>query len=132
MDVDDFSFLKVIPEHLTHGVYCAPCYNEKISPEIHSYEETMAKAKEVYVFLKGQKETRLFKRLDEPLEVKDCEDKNEVLLRLAFLAAKSNFNTIIDVVVTAQKLRAGVYQTSKFQAVGIPVHVNPNNPLLHE
>lgn len=76
------------------------------------------------VFMKAQfKETRLIKRLEDPISVVACADYDETLLRLAFRAAQLNYNGIIDVDITSKKVRTGNYQTSVFSGTAIPANV---------
>jgi hypothetical protein len=42
-------------------------------------------------------------------------------MRLAFLAAENNFNALVDVVVTSEKVRNEGYQTTKWKGTGVPV-----------
>jgi hypothetical protein len=51
-------------------------------------------------------------------------DRDEALLRLAFFAAQGNYNSLVDVELTSEKVRNGGYQTLKWRGVGVPVHVN--------
>lgn len=120
-----FSFLKEIPGELSHSVYCRHCYEDKIAPELDSYNEAMQRAKEIAVFYKDQsKETRLMSRKSAAILVADCADKEEAVLRLAFLAAKLNFNGIIDVDVSAKKIRDGAYQTQSWSGSAIPTNIS--------
>lgn len=122
---NSFSFLPVIPTELTHHIYCGHCYDEKVAPALSTYNETMAKARNVNVFFKTQsEETRLLRRAEKPITVTGCEDKNETLLRLAFLAAQANFNTLIDVVITSEKVRMQAYQTTQWKGSGIPLYMD--------
>jgi len=119
---DSFSFLKTIPADLTHRLYCAPCFETKVAPTLESYQSTMARAKEVMVFFKTQsEETRLIRRVEKPIHISDCVDRDEVIMRLAFLAAENNFNALVDVVVTSEKVRNEGYQTTKWKGTGVPV-----------
>lgn len=116
-----FSFLKEIPEDLKHGTYCGPCYDSKVAPELSDYEETMERAKNIAVFFKNQsKETRLMRRAERPFKITDCADRDEALMRLAFLAAKGKYNALIDVDITSEKILSGRYQTSKWSGTGVP------------
>ena len=63
-------------------------------------------------------------RNEKPLHVKNCSDKNETLLRLAFLAALSNFNTLLDVDITHKKVRDEVYQKTMWFGTGVPLKLN--------
>ena len=100
-------------------------------PELKNYDHVMTLAREVSVFLKSQgKETRLIKRLEDPIRVTDCADKEEILLRLAFLTVQAGFDTLVDVEITSEKVREGGYQRSKWQASGVPARVRRPTSLL--
>jgi hypothetical protein len=126
LKADTFTFLTHIPAELTHRNYCPFCYDEKVAPALESYERTLRKAKAVFVFLKTKgEETRLFSRSEKPLQVRDCPDREEAILRLAFLAAEKDCNTIIDVDIRSEKVRNQAYQTMKWHITGVPSRVDP-------
>lgn len=125
VDENDFSFLKTIPKELTHSVYCGPCYDEKVAPRRAWYDQTMENAKEVLVFFKDQgKESRAFDRTAPVVEVDDCADRDETVLRLAFLAAQGKFNAIIDVDLNSVKIRNAGYQTMKWKGKAVPTQID--------
>jgi hypothetical protein len=125
LEEDQFSFLPEIPEELSKGIYCTNCFEEKVAPEIETYEGIMARARQVYIFNTTQgKETRLFKRTEAPLLVTDCADHNETVLRLAFLAARAHFNAVIDMDVNSKKYKDGSYTILKWTGTGIPTQVD--------
>ena len=125
LDDTSFSFLAEIPQDLAAGTYCIPCFDAKVAPELEAYNDTMKKAKNIHVFEKDQgKETRFFKRLEEPFKVENCADRDETLLRLAFFTVRAGFNTLIDVDVVSKKVRNGSYQTTMWTGSGIPTHVD--------
>ncbi len=127
VEEETFSFLPEVPNELTHSTYCPPCFNEKVEPELAAYKQTMLKAKQIDVYYKKQsKETRLIKRFVDPVKVEACSDRDETILRLAFLAAKENFNSIIDVQVSSVKVRMGSYQNLSWSGTAIPAHVLPD------
>ena len=120
-----FSFLTDPPPGLLHRTYCGRCYDETVSPALASYEDQMRRARGVLVFFKTQgEETRLMRRLEKPFRVLDCADRDETILRLAFFAAKSNFNALIDVDVTYRKVRNFAYQTTKWEGTAVPTNVD--------
>jgi hypothetical protein len=126
LDEDSFSFLPEVPAELKHTVYCYPCYDATVAPALADYQETIERAKQIQVYFDNQgKETRLLKRLEEPVHVKECADKDETLLRLAFFAARLNYNGIIDVSVVSTKIRSGAYQTQVWNGSGIPSYIDP-------
>src|SRR5262245_17910625 len=95
IDEERFSFLPKVPEHLKHTSYCGPCFSEKVAPEILNYDETMERAKGILVFERTQgKETRLVRRQERPVQVADCKDHDETIMRLAFRAVQANYNAI--------------------------------------
>ena len=121
MEADRFSHDPSVSEELTKEVYCPACYEGRVAPALHVYDEVMEKARQVAVYFKTQsKETRLMKRKQAPLSVEGCPDREEALMRLAFLAAKGGFGTLIDVDLIGDKVRQGAYQTSVWRGTGIP------------
>ena len=124
MDEGNLSFLSTIPADLNHLTYCVYCYDSKVAPALAKYTEDVQKAKDILVFSKDQKkETRLIKRIEEPVKVEDCPDEHETLMRLAFFAVQAGYNAIIDVDIKSEKIRSGSYQTTKWRGTGVPAHV---------
>lgn len=124
LEEGQFSFLKQVPADLAHSVFCDSCYSEKVAPELRNYEELLEKAKEILVYMKSQaKETRLIKRLADPVRVVKCADYDEAILRMAFFAAQAGFNAIIDVDLKSEKVRDGSYQTTVWSGTGMPANV---------
>ncbi|HAZ11336.1 MAG: hypothetical protein A2X86_20340 [Bdellovibrionales bacterium GWA2_49_15] len=122
---DSFSLLKKIPQEFAHSVYCIPCFNDKVGPELDTYNETVERAKNVFVYLIGQsKEYRLIQSTEEPVTVENCADRKETLLRLAFLAAQGNFNVLIGVDIQFKKSGDTSYKTITWSGTGIPALVD--------
>ena len=125
LDAKSFSFLEKIPADLAHRNYCGACYDEKVTPELESYSEIMERAEKIFVFFKTQKkEIPLIKKSKEKYTVVDQFDRDETIMRLAFFAAQSKFNAIIEVDVFSSKLRNGAYQTSRWQGTGIGADID--------
>lgn len=126
LEKDSFSFLPIIPKELSHKSYCGPCYDSKVAGQLQTYQHTMARAKQVFVYGKEQgEETRLMSKNEKPLLVEGCVDKDETLLRLAFLAAMNDFNTLLNVVITSKKVRDEGYQKTLWSGTGIPTTLDP-------
>ncbi|MGE0634348.1 MAG: hypothetical protein AB7O96_18175 [Pseudobdellovibrionaceae bacterium] len=122
---DQFSFLPVIPVVLSHQVYCGVCFDREVASEVQNYEQTMEEAKNIHIFFKAQgKETRLIKRNEKPIKISDCADRDEAILRLAFVAAQGKFNSVLDVDVVSKKIRMGAYQTQTYSVTGMPAQVD--------
>lgn len=111
---------------LTKESFCPGCYVHTVAPALASYERTVARAKSVYIFDTEQgEETRRIKRARKPYQVKDCVDRRQTLMRLAFFAASENFNALIDVDLRSEKVtHPGGYQTLKWQGSGVPTQVD--------
>ncbi|MGZ3698619.1 MAG: hypothetical protein ACXWP5_10815 [Bdellovibrionota bacterium] len=125
LDATTFSFLATVPENLTHTHYCPVCFNAQVEPALESYNEVMERAKKVYFYFKTQKRPPpILKKSKERVEVKDCDDRDETILRLAFFAAEQGFNGIIEAEVISEKVRNKSYQTSVWRGVGIPASVD--------
>jgi uncharacterized protein YbjQ (UPF0145 family) len=123
---DTFSFLPKIPTDLTHSTYCVNCFDEKVAEPLAEYEATMEKAKEVMMFTKDQtKLTGHLKRKEDPITVEDCEDEEEVVLRLAFQAAQMGYNCILDVNIKNKKIINGSHKKVIFTATAIPITIDP-------
>ncbi len=125
VSAEEFRFLSEIPEILTRKVYCQPCYDQEVLPEKERYEEILARAKEIFVFFKTQrKQIPLIRKSKVPVVVETCDDRDETILRLGFLAAEQNHNAIIEVDVNAKKVRNEGYQTSIWSGTAFPADVD--------
>ena len=82
--------------------------------------------KSVFVFFKTQsKETRMMSRKEIQVKVENCPDREETLMRLAFLAAFGGFNTLIDVELNSEKVRnSSSYQTSNWSGSAKPTTID--------
>jgi hypothetical protein len=121
---DAFAFLAQPTKDLTHPIYCTHCYDAKITPALEKYNQIMEQAKEVHIYFKTQgKETRTIKRKEKPLKITDCEDYDEALLRLAFLAAQLKYNALVDVVAQSKKAITKGYQKLIWSVTGTPTNV---------
>ncbi|MES2857530.1 MAG: hypothetical protein V4692_16790 [Bdellovibrionota bacterium] len=101
------------------GVYCSPCFDKSAAQGLAKYEEIARRAGNVSVFFDDQgKETRTIKRSDFKFKIDDCPDRDETVLRLAFLAAQAGFNGILDVEVVYTKVREGSFKLSSWSGSG--------------
>ncbi len=122
IDEDVFEFVSLLPEKLQNKAFCPNCYNENISEEMEYLKETMQKARDVDVYLKDQgTETRRIRRIQKPIHIKECADREETLMRLAFLAAQKGFDTIIGVDIQAKKVGKGTYKKMIWSGTAVPV-----------
>lgn len=110
-----------MPAGLEAGSYCPQCFETRVRPEIEAYEQKLERARNMNVFLKKQgKEVVHLRRAQFPVKVENCEDRDEAILRLAFLAAEEGYDTIIGVDLTTTKVRDNSYQKTLWSGVGTP------------
>jgi hypothetical protein len=129
VDENHFAFMDVVPEELTHGRYCGPCFEEKIAPELAAYDAAVERAKVVHVFyVDDAAETRLFNRQMKPVVVENKADRSDALMCLAYIAVKNGHNTLVDVQVHSEKVDLSGYRTSKWTARGVPVTIGAYIP----
>ncbi len=125
LEEGSFTFLKELPSDLSHIAYCNPCYDEKVAPALASYQEVLERAKKVYVFFKTQRKPfPLLKKSRDRVEVKNCPDRNETILRLAFFAAELSFNGLVEVDVYSEKMRNKGFEKSQYQGTGFPAQID--------
>lgn len=124
-DEETFSFLEPLPEILKHHTFCPHCYDDKIAPEVANYNDLMERAKNIVVFYKTQaKENVYIRRTQETVRIKDCPDKAEALLRLAFQAVQGDFNCLVDVEIYSEKILDKRYQKAVWHGYGKPVRTD--------
>ncbi|MCB0347527.1 MAG: hypothetical protein KDD37_01765 [Bdellovibrionales bacterium] len=124
---EDFLFLPKRDLALQKSAYCPSCFEAHVRDELDKYNNLLEKAKNFPVYSKAQtKETRLMKRNRPKITVSDCDDKEEALLKLAFMAVCDDCTSIVDVEVVSQKVRNHGYQTQTWTASGIPVKLVKN------
>jgi len=114
-----------VPQAATHSTYCRACYEAQVLPVVHAYDEVMARARDIRVYFKLQsQETRTIKRKARPVQVQDCVDYHEAVLRLAFLAAETGHNAIVDADIISRKVKNQSYQTTLWNGTAMPVHLD--------
>ncbi|MBS1958253.1 MAG: hypothetical protein JST80_02155 [Bdellovibrionales bacterium] len=125
LDVATFAFLKNIPDELKFTNYCSGCYDVTVAPKLDEYGEILDRAKQAFVFFKTQrKEIPLIRKSREIYRVPECHDRDETILRLAFLAAQDGYNAVIDTEALSVKVRHHAYQTSKWSGSGVGAMVD--------
>ena len=111
---------------LKHLHYCPKCYTDRVEPEVAQYAETLNLAREVFVFFVTQRKgIPLLKKAKETIRVADQEDRDESILKLAFMAAERGYNAIIETDVKAVKKRNEGWQSNVWGGTAIPAQVDP-------
>ncbi len=123
IDEDVFELVSMLPAKIYDKGLCSNCFNTEASPIIEEYKEILEKAKLVNVYDTDQtQETYKMPRHEKPLFIPECDDREETLLRLAFLAAQRGFNTLVDVDLQATKSKQpGTYKKHVWSGRGIPL-----------
>jgi hypothetical protein len=123
---EQFLFAEPAPIDVGDGTFCGNCFDSKVAPALATYEAMVEKAKDVFVFYKEEsKVTSYFKRGKFPVEVEGLEDKESVVMKLAYIAASTGCNVIIETNVKSDKGRKGAYQSSVWSGSAFPVQVDP-------
>lgn len=125
IDEETFKYLASLPQGLKEGAYCAQCFESHVRGPLREYNDLVDKAGNVNVFYVSQsKESRFVRRIEKPVHTKDCEDRDEVVMRLAFQAVQLGKNSLVDVDFKSEKVRNGGYQTSVWSGRGIPAQID--------
>ncbi len=126
--METFSFQKKVPEELTHSCYCMNCFDDKVAAPLNEYNDKMEKAKEIILYSKEQtKLTRLLKRKNLPYKVDGCEDEQEAIMRMSFMAVEDKCNCLIDVEIQTRKIIAGSHKKTVFGATAVPINIIPGS-----
>lgn len=127
MDEDAFSFLRKKPKELSYSIYCDPCFQDKVAMPLSEYEDNYEKSKDIIIFRKNEtKKTGHLKRKELPYKVEDCEDEQEVILRLAFFAVQDGFNCLLDLDISHRKIIVGSHKKTIYTATAIPITIDPS------
>lgn len=123
---ESFAYQPDAPAELKRGAYCANCFESTVAAPLEEYRRLVEKARGVMVFYSDEgKKTRLVKRPKTVYEVRDCADRAETLMRLAFFAVKDGHNALIDVDLIGEKVTTGRYQTTKWHGRAFPATLDP-------
>lgn len=104
----NFIILEKIPSAIYGGHFCGQCFDREMAPKIQAYREAFAKAEEVFIFFKTQRNhIPLIKKSKILLNVPDGRDRDETILHLAYYAAKDDYNAVVDCDVIGKKIKSG-------------------------
>jgi hypothetical protein len=121
-----FVSLEAVPAEHVAGRFCGRCWDAEIAPKLDAYRETMAAAKQVFIFFTTQKKAiPLVRKAKTGVKVDACADRDETILRLAYDAAKDGYNAVVDVEVVAKKVNdGGSNKSSVWRGAGVPALVD--------
>jgi hypothetical protein len=121
LSTDAMAFEKIRPEKLRFSRYCDRCYGQEVEPVLEQYEGLVERAKDIIFISKAYRgQVFALKKASKPVEVTECPDRDETVMRLAFVAAKEGYNAIVEAEVTSKKVRNQGYQKSVWSGRGVP------------
>ena len=125
VDEDTFAFLSQLPCGVSEGSYCGSCFADRVKPELDQYNLKLDQARNVNVFYSSQsKESRFVRRSEKPIRVEDCDDQDDVIMRLAFMAVEAKLNSLVDLDLTSVKVKNGKWQTSRWSGRAVPAQID--------
>lgn len=120
-----FAFQSNLAAELQHSSYCDNCFETHVAPAQEHYAEILEQAKEVLIFYSTQKKLpALLSKAPERVTVPECEDRDELILHLGFLAAEQGFNSITDVTLLSRVERNGKHQKTYWRGSGHPAQID--------
>lgn len=122
IDEEEFFHLELLPDEIQGKTFCTACYHETVYGVLENSRELLERAKNVDVYGKEQgSETGLIKRIEKPIVIKDADDKEETLLRMAFYAVQKGYDTLVDVKIESKKTGVGTYKKLIWDGYAVPV-----------
>jgi hypothetical protein len=123
VDESSFAFYAEPPAGCEIGAYCPQCFSKQVAEPLAVYNDLLARAGQVFVYLPNQsKESRLLPRKEKKLTVTGIAGADEAMLRLAFQAVQKGFNCLVDCDITTTKIRDAGYQHVIFDGIAMPTH----------
>ena len=117
--------MEKIPEPLTHPHYCPECFGSQVAEPLTRYQEVLSAAREAFVFFVTQRKgVPVLKKDKVPVRAEGREDRDEVILRLAFQAAEKGHNAIIECDVKSEKKRNAGWQKMLWSGTAFPATVD--------
>ncbi len=121
-----FELLEKIPADLTHSAYCGACYEQKVAVELAEYERLAALAQEVYFQSnKYRGNQHILSKHSKTISIPKCDDRRQLILMLAYQAAKLNYNAIVAADIRSQRIYAdGGYGHYEWSGSAVPANIN--------
>ena len=104
---------------LTHVNYCGGCFDAHVGPFKARYDELMDAARKINVFYKDSNSLfRIIRKSVRMLEVSEVTDRDDLVMRMAFMTAIAGYNSLVDVEISSKKVRNEGYQTQVWSGRG--------------
>lgn len=122
----DFLLLDERPAELNHSAYCGECFDTKVRPELLEYERLEAMAKEVYFQSNNFRgNSHILSKYSKSISVAKCDDRRQLILMLAYKAAKLNYNAIVSADIRSKRIyEEGGYGHYEWSGSAIPANIN--------
>ncbi|MBS1984202.1 MAG: hypothetical protein JST16_08520 [Bdellovibrionales bacterium] len=125
IDTNSFDFMSHTPPELTKGNYCPVCFEEKIVPARAEYDALMEKAADVYFLTRAYPGyVHVLRRHTKRVNIPECDDRRETIMRMAFLAAELGFNAIIDAEVKSFKVHKNSRKSALWTGSAVPAQID--------
>jgi hypothetical protein len=122
---DAFLYRYPLPEKLSHLNYCARCYDEHVAAELAHYEVLAEQAKNVYFLTDSYLGyVRVLQSHTERISIPDCDDRREIILKMAYQAAELGYNALIKSRVESRSVNIDGYHSSRWKASALPAKID--------
>lgn len=122
----DFSLLEKIPVEYTHAAYCGACFDQKVNPALLEYQQFETQAQNIYFQSnKYRGNPHVINKYTKTISIAKCDDRRQLILMLAYQAAKLNYNAIIAADIRSKRIYAdGGYGHYEWSGSAIPANIN--------
>lgn len=121
-----FSLLESRPAHLSHRTYCGDCFTHKVQPELQEYEAIEARAQHIYFQSNRYRgNPHILNKQPKSFTISKCDDRRQLILMLAYQAAKLNYNAIVGADIRSKRVHApGGYGHYEWSGSATPANIN--------
>ncbi len=107
------------PKIFRGKIFCYPCFDAEIRPELEKYEQLVERAHELPKHKKGQKNLMKIRKREQIAEtVKDFREEGQAIFQLQVLAVYQNFDAVCDLETSFKKVRKHGYEHKEWSAKG--------------
>ncbi len=123
---ETFQFETEVAEILKKPRYCTRCWDEHVAEALNRYEEIVTRARQVAWLPKGYRvPVPVLRKANREARVEGCADRDEVIMKLAFIAARDDYNALVKGETQSKKVRNEGWQTSSWSGWATPAYVDP-------
>lgn len=127
LDEDCFSFMKKVPQPLSHTIYCDPCFREHVAEAQSTYTDLIERAQKLPIFYKNERNIPLISKSNVKVIVENCEDRQEALWRLAFQAVEQKYNGLTGTEMISKKIIQNGYQKTHWSGSAFPSNLREDD-----